>query len=181
MENGVVVSLADFARELGLDRSRARKMILDLSKRQGRQYLKDGRVNRQRALVLSREDADQIISLRQQAGFIVGTEPAMQMAPVLGEPTVYVLGLHGGRIKLGFTDALAQRLAAHRTLAPDLEVLRQWPLPQAYEVVMLDLARHARGLTEIGGEVFGVSDGNALDALLARLDELVRAVGRLQD
>lgn len=177
--NGVI-TLGDFAVELGLDKSGARKSIIAMSKRHGRNFLQRGRVrDNQPGWVLSREDADMIMALRQQSGFVPRTKEnsGSAITAPIGRPTVYVLDLHGSRLKIGYSDAFASRMTSHRTLVPDLSILRQWALPQAYEVVMLDIARNFSGLREIGPEVFEYSDGAVRAEFTASLDVLVALVG----
>ena len=97
------------------------------------------------------------------------------MKPVVPEQTpgtgfVYVVQAGPGRIKLGWTTGLPERLATYRTLILDAGVLRLWRTEiQALEIVALMVAgRHG---TQIGGEVF--EDVNkvliALDGLFERL------------
>jgi hypothetical protein len=170
------ISLADFAKELRLDVSNALKAIKKLQKSTGRIFMQPGRVRgNQRGMVLTRAAADEVLELRKQQGYTVDNRSGIVNAPS-GQPTVYVVGLPGGRIKIGFTDSFEQRLADHRTIAPDLEVLRHWKLPQAYEVVMIDLARNKADLRAIGGEVFEAGE-EARETLLTRLDALARDVG----
>src|SRR5918999_1285672 len=133
-----LVTLADFAKELGLDVSNARKAIIKLQETSGRVFMQRGRVrDNQPGWLLTRAAADELLELRKQQGFAVGNRAGIVVAPA-GQPIVYVLGLHGGRLKFGLTDSFGARLADHRAIAPDLEVLRRWKLPQAYEVVMID-------------------------------------------
>jgi hypothetical protein len=172
-----MITLGDFATEIGLDRSTARKAILKLQIKTGRTYLAKGRVSgKQRGWVLTRADADEVLNLRAQEGYVVG-DHATAIVKSAGVPTVYVLGLHGGRLKIGFSDSFDQRLASHRTLVPDLAVLRRWALAEAYELVMIDIARQQPTLERIASsEVFQAADKNAIEALLGKLDALA-AVG----
>lgn len=177
--NGMV-ALGDFAKELGLEKSGVRKSILTMEKQHGRSFLKRGRVrDNQRGWILSRDDANLIKQIRERDGFSCRTKSndgTLITAPQ-GQPTVYLLDISGSRVKLGYSDAFATRLTAHRTLVPDLRVLRDWPLPQAYEMVMIGIARNHAGLKEIGPEVFQYANHLQRDDFISKLDGLAEIVG----
>ena len=177
-----IVALADFCKELGLDKGGAKKAIQALQIRTGKEFMRKGRVrDNQPGWVLTREHANEVLALRREAGFVVGPRAergAGLIAASAGQPTVYLIRLHGDRIKLGYSDMFEQRLAAHRTLAPDLDVVRRWMLPQAYELVFLDIVRATGGVTELGSEVFAFQP-EVLTDLISTLDDIVRRAGRM--
>ena len=135
-----------------------------------------GRVqDNQRGWILKREAANEVLELRRLEGFTIGNSAAPIVTPA-GDPTVYVLAINGNRLKLGFTDSFEQRLTSHRTMVPDLEILRRWRLTPAYEAVMIGIVTNCEGVRRLGPEVFEM-DAATRHAVLARLDELVRWVG----
>ena len=120
------------------------------------------------ANALARVDADRYLAERH-AGMVV-------VKPVVPEQTfgigvVYVVEAGPGRIKLGWTTNLSERLATYRTLIPDARVLRLWRTEtQAVETVALMIAtRHG---VQIRGEVFEDSD-----KVLVALDEQFERLG----
>lgn len=124
-----MVSLADFARELELTKSATRKAIKTLEAKSRRKFMNKGRVEgNQRGYVLTREAANEVLTLRKQEGFTVGSTASAIVASA-SMPNVYVLDLNSGRMKIGYTDTFDQRLRSHRTVAPNLTVLRRWALP----------------------------------------------------
>ena len=158
--------------QLRMDPSRALRMVKKLEQETGQRFLHEGRSDKgQRVKLVTREAADAVLELRRQKGFVPGSNvSAIEVKG--GEPTVYVLGLHGGRIKIGYTDAFDQRMRDHRTLAPDLEVLRRWQFSEAVEKVMQAIAGRVQGVTQVGVEVFQTDNADVLAAVLDRLDSL---------
>ena len=170
-----MVSLADFARELELTKSATRKAIKTLEAKSRRKFMNKGRVEgNQRGYVLTREAANEVLALRKQEGFTVGSTASAIVASA-SMPNVYVLDLTSGRMKIGYTDTFDQRLRSHRTVAPDLTVLRRWELPQAYETVMCDIAEHTEGMRKLSPEVFEEKIEGSRENVLTRLDALANA------
>jgi hypothetical protein len=78
-----LVTLADFAKELGLDKSAARKAIIKLQQSSGRVFMQHGRVrDNQSGWVLSRSAADEVLELRKQQG----TRSATGLESLLRQP-----------------------------------------------------------------------------------------------
>jgi len=158
------VSLKRLAQELGMDRSHARRYVLNLGVTPAKRRTPDS--GGQLTLTVSGQEADFIRRTRQEQGFLDSQRPvssesgffyAIQLVPELAP----------GRVKLGFADIVETRLAQRRTSAPTARLLRSWPCRRSWERTAID------ALSAIGGElvlneVFEFPD---IDALLRRGDE----------
>lgn len=163
------VSLKELAKIIGLDRSNTRKYVLKLGIKPQKRRTPDS--GNQLTLTITREEADAVIHHRAEQGFLardrvvqgdVGVFYVIQLVPEL-DPR---------RVKLGFANDIAERLAQHRTAAPTARVVRTWPCKRAWEVAVMD-ALTAHDCRFIVNEVFEVDD---LDALLRRGDAFFAAL-----
>ena len=127
-----VVTLADLAQELGLDRSNMRKYAI----KHGFTLLsiRTKQSGNQLTLALSREDADAIRALRESQGFSPNDGAVVEN----GAGFFYVIklapDLSAKRIKLGFANNVQDRLAAHQCAAPTAILLQAWPCRRSWEV-----------------------------------------------
>jgi len=58
------------------------------------------------------------------------------------------------RIKLGFTNDLAQRLQSHRCAAPTLKLLDTWAIKPSWESMAIAAISNISGTVQVGAEVF---------------------------
>jgi hypothetical protein len=157
-----MVFLAEIAPRLGMDRSNARRYVIEL----GYAWRKVRAANGQLSNALPLEDADAIVERRQLDGF---TAKGLREAPeAWGQFYVIRLipDLAPQRIKLGFASSVSTRLAAHRTAAPTAELVKSWPCRRTWEISARDAAV-IRGCAQIGPEVFDCAD---VAALVGRCD-----------
>jgi hypothetical protein len=157
------VSLKQLAVELGMDRSHARRYVLRLGIEPHRVRTPDSQ--NQLTLAVTMRQADMIRAKRQEAGFLG------EMKPITGEAGVFyvirlVPELDPSRIKLGFADDLASRLAQHRTAAPTAAVVKSWPCRRHWEGTVMDCLVHVQ-CRLILNEVFECGD---VEALVSRGD-----------
>ena len=161
------ISLKQLAGELGMDRSHARRYVLNLGVTPVKRRTPESGV--QLTLTVSAQEAEFIRHTREEQGFLDSQKPvanetgffyAIQLVPELAP----------GRIKLGFADGVELRLAQHRTSAPTARLLKSWPCRRAWERTAID-ALSAIGGALVLNEVF---EFEAIDELLQRGDEFFR-------
>jgi hypothetical protein len=162
--SGEYVSLKQLAAELGMDRSHARRYVLNLGVTPTKRRTPES--GGQLTLTVSAQEAEFLRRTREEQGFLkseraVTSEKGyfyiIQLVPDL-DPT---------RLKLGFADTVEARLAQHRTSAPTARLLKSWPCKRIWERTAID-ALAAVGGRLILNEVFEFSD---VDAVLKRGDE----------
>ncbi len=156
------VTLAELAQEWGLDRSNTRKYVLKEGFVPFRVRTEAAR--NQPTLALSPEDAEAIRDRRRQQGFT-----AMGGIVESGPGVFYVVQLIPEldplRVKLGYTDGIDGRLAAHRTASPTAQLVKVWPCQRTWEpAAMASISKDCR---LIGNEVYQCE---SLEALTARGD-----------
>ena len=162
MEKHEFVSLRQLAKRLGMDPSGARRYVLA----QGFSFLKQRipETGNQIANVLTEEDAEAIIALRESQGFtgqvIANTTQGyfyvVQIVPEL-DPL---------RVKFGFANDAHNRLQSHRTIAPTAILVKAWPCKRQWEQAAMDCATRM-GCKLIANEVFQC---NNLDAVIQRCE-----------
>ena len=158
------ISLKQLAGELGMDRSHARRYVLNLGVTPAKRRTPES--GGQLTLTVSAQEAEFIRHTRGEQGFLdsqkaVASEAgffyAIQLVPELAP----------GRVKLGFADGVELRLSQHRTSAPTARLLRSWPCRRAWERTAID-ALSAIGGALVLNEVFEFQD---IDEVLRRGDE----------
>jgi hypothetical protein len=158
------VSLKQLAKELGMDRSHARKYVLNLGVTPGKRRTPES--GGQLTLTVSTQEAEFVRRTRAEQGFLDSQKPVTSETGVFYAIQL-VPELVPGRVKLGFADTVEVRLAQHRTSAPTARLLRSWPCRRSWERTAID------ALSAVGGhlvlnEVFEFED---IDALVTRGDE----------
>jgi hypothetical protein len=158
------ISLKALASELGMDRSHARRYVLNLGIMPLKRRTADS--GGQLTLTVSSTEADLIRKTRTEQGFTGSQTPVenevgffyfIQLIPELA-PT---------RIKLGFADNVANRLQQHRTSAPTATVIKYWPCRRSWERTAIDAIASAGG-SLILNEVF---DFQSIEAAIQRADQ----------
>ena len=152
------VSIKDLARQLGMDRSHARRYVLKLGYPfQKRRTIDSGG---QLTLCVALADAKQIATQRAGQGF---TAPTIVAVSNIGHFYVVQLipELDAKRLKLGFAESLQQRLAEHRTAAPTAKLLCSWPCKRSWERAVIDALTGAN-CRLISNEVFECDDPQKL-------------------
>lgn len=157
------VSLKALAAELGMDRSHARRYVLNLGITPIKRRTPDS--GGQLTLTVSGPEAALIRRTRAEQGFS-GTQ-----RPVENEVGHFyfiqlVPELDPKRIKLGFADSVPNRLQQHRTSAPTAKLLKSWPCRRSWERTAIDAVAAAGGAL-ILNEVFEFAD---IDAAIQRAD-----------
>lgn len=128
------VSLKQLAERMGLDKSNARKYVLT----QGFSFLKQRTEDSsgQVANVLTLEDAEAVIAIREEQGF------TGQVIEANGDGWFYIIQLipefNPLRVKLGFASNVQNRLQAHRTSAPTAQLVKAWPCKRMWEQAAMD-------------------------------------------
>jgi hypothetical protein len=159
------VSLKRLAHELGMDRSHARRYVLRQGIMPHKRRTQDSQ--NQLTLAVTRGEAESIIAKRREEGFLGSTKSVVKEVGAFYVIRV-VPELDPRRIKLGFADDVATRLAQHRTAAPTAIVVKSWPCKRAWEATVTDCLT-AVGCRLILNEVFECDD---VSALIARGDLL---------
>ena len=155
--NNEYVSLEDLSNELGIDRSNARKWILDL----GFKFFKvRSSVHRQLMNAVSLEDANKIKETRKLLGF---NSQKRIVASRCGYFYIMLLcpDLSNKRVKLGYTTLLQNRIIAHRTIAPTAKLLISWPCKDYWEKSAIDSLIRS-DCVSITNEVYDCEDIEAL-------------------
>lgn len=165
------VSLKHLAHELKIDRSQLRKYLIRNGFKFGRFRSADSRG--QVSLGVSAETAAEIFSfVRQNGNGVEATDAicpdeasspdtcglfyAIQMIPEFAPC----------RIKLGYTDGLAARLAGYRTAAPTLHVLQTWPCLRIWERAAIHSVTRVEAAS-LSNEVF---DFTSVDSMIERVN-----------
>lgn len=129
------ISIKQLASELGMDKSHARRYILNLGIQPHKRRTPESQ--NQKTLAVFTDEAEIIVNRRREEGFIkfnkaisseIGFFYVIQLIPELDSK----------RIKLGFADSLDQRLNAHRTAAPIVQLLKSWPCRRTWEATVID-------------------------------------------
>jgi hypothetical protein len=163
------VSLKQLSEEIGMDRSHARRYVLRFGIQPHKRRTPDSQ--NQLTLAVTVEEAEAIRAKRREDGFLGESK---RLTKDVGEFYVIRLvpELDSRRVKLGYADDLASRLAQHRTAAPTAVVIKSWPCKRAWEITVMDCLT-ASGCRLILSEVFECDDfegllkrGNALFGLL---------------
>ncbi len=160
------VTIKEIAEELGIDKSNARKYILDNGFTFEKHRTAD--TQNQLTLVLPNDQAEQVKQLRLSQGFSMnGQDGLVDTSKV---EIFYIIQLvpelDSKRIKFGYTGNLNSRLRAHRTTCPNAKVLAQYPCHDAWEIVAIaSITREDCQL--IGNEVYQAGD---LDKLIERAE-----------
>jgi hypothetical protein len=157
------VFLADLAEQMGMERSNARKYILD----HRFQFTKIRCIAKNNAmmLALSTEDAEAILAQRKQDGFMDGTAAVPETN---GHGVFYIVQpmpkLDSTRLKFGFTTSLEQRMLSYHAICPEAIVLYTWPCKSIWEKTAISaLSRDA--CEQLGQELFRCQD---IDKILER-------------
>lgn len=151
------VSLKEIAKVLRVDRSNARKIILNQGFAPIRIRTEESK--NQLTLALTKEEAQELYSMREKAGFNPSKQIAVNTENGKGEFYIIQLipELDPLRLKFGFASNSQSRLQAHRTTAPTCEILKTWPCKKIWEQPAIDSITR-NNCKKIGGEVFQVSD-----------------------
>ena len=166
------VSIEILSKQLGMDRSNARKWILDL----GYKFFKvRSPIHHQLMIALTEEDANKIIETRKNQGF----ENSKQIiAPRSG--MFYIMRLcpdiSSKRIKLGYTTSLESRIIAHRTVAPTAELIMSWPCKDYWEKSIIDCITSI-GCKSITNEVY---DCENVELLVERAKQVFKLMPKIQ-
>ena len=152
-----VVVLRDLAEELGMDRSRLRRYVLDMGIEPAR--VRDQKGRNQAMLAITAEEADRVRQHRSDAGYNAGEVARIVQA---SQGFFYVARMDGqtrpNRVKFGFTLSLDSRMEAYRTSSPEVELLSSWPCKRTWESTILDSLAVKDGCVNVSGEVFDVED-----------------------
>ncbi len=159
------VPVKHLARELGMDRSHARRYVLQLGVVPQKRRTADS--GSQLTLTITAQEAEYVRNTRREEGFgsdgkavdtSVGVFYVVQLVPEL-DPN---------RVKLGFAEGVVGRLAQHRTAAPTAKILKTWPCKRSWEQTVIDALANA-SCRLILNEVYECCD---IEKLLALGDQL---------
>lgn len=154
-------TLRDLSDEFGMDVSSIRKFIVKNGIETYRRRTVE--TGNQLCLCLDRKGYEEFKGLRE--GFLA----VRPMAEVeYDEGIFYFIQLVPealpNRIKLGFTNDLAQRLQSHRCAAPTLKLLDTWGIKPSWESMAIAAISNIPGTVQVGAEVFDFPDaGKALE------------------
>jgi hypothetical protein len=161
------VTLKELSVKLGVDRSYARKYVINA----GYDFLKvrTSESRQQLTLALTPEDAESVLTLRQDSGFVIGGNGVVIINDV---GCFYIIKLipeiSSTRIKVGFATNIQTRLGAHRTVAPTAEIVKTWPCHRSWEFTVIASVTRV-GCILIKNEVYDCDD---IDGLIDRCDRI---------
>lgn len=173
-DNPTHISLKALAVELGMDRSHARRYVLNLGIIPAKRRTADS--GGQLTLTVSAPEAELIRRARSEQGFS-GAQGAVENETGFFYVIQLVPELEPKRIKLGFADNVSNRLSQHRTSAPTAKLLKSWPCRRSWERTAID-AIAAVGGALILNEVFQFQD---IEAAIARADQFFSLLPRPSD
>lgn len=132
-----------------------------------------GKGGRQLVLAISKEDAEDLLGVRQSEGFKLvdsgkNDDNLISVSP--GKGVFYLVqlvpDLKETRVKLGFTGSIKKRMATYYTSNPTSNLVKSWRCLETWEAcAMASVTR--TGCQKIGPEVF---DCENLEALVDRID-----------
>ncbi|HET6882900.1 MAG TPA: type II toxin-antitoxin system VapC family toxin [Pirellulales bacterium] len=149
-----LVPLQRLAREMRVDRSHFRRYVVRLGITPQKRHTPDS--GNKLVVTVTAHEADRIRAARRQQGYEVD---GLQVEAVVGVFYVVQLvpELDPNRVKLGFADDAAARLAQHRTAAPTAKLLKTWPCKRSSEFTVID-ALSAANCKLILNEVYECCD-----------------------
>jgi len=145
----------ELAEEFGMGLSNVKKFIV----KNGIETYKRRTVEtgNQLCTSLDRKGYEEFKALRE--GFLA-VRPPVEVET--GEGVFYFIQLVPealpNRIKLGFTNDLAQRLQSHRCAAPTLKLLDTWGIKPSWESMAIAAISNIPGTVQVGAEVFDFPD-----------------------
>lgn len=148
------VTIKNLASELSMDRSHALKLVkaMNLVITQ----VRNPESGMQAMSAISRRDADMVIETRKANGFSLTANQVIANQSNF----LYVVAvdpeMRPGRVKVGKSMSVDNRIDSYRTICPQLEVIRTWSAPESCEGYLIALA-DAIG-TRRGIELFDMND-----------------------
>jgi hypothetical protein len=176
-----LISLAELATEMGMDRSACRKLLVRHSI--PTQRIRSIQSGGQTALAVTRENAELAKSLRIGTVTLDGVGLPGVFYTIQLVPEALPM-----RVKLGFTTSIEARLASHQAAAPTARVLKTWFSRPTWERAAIDSMTRV-GVAAISTEIFDVSSLEELvergDAFFAQMppilpEELAAAVANVR-
>lgn len=171
-----LVSFKEMAKRLGIDPSTIRRLVERVGPQLGIevQRAQGGTSNAMWGHYLSREDADRLAHhYESQRGARIEEETNDEALQTFG--SFYIIQLVPealpNRLKIGYTDNLAKRLADHQTAAPTARIIASWPCKRSWDYAVMD-ALTREGCVWVLNEVFEgepegfIDRGNAFFALM---------------
>lgn len=166
------VSLKSLSKELGMDRSHARRYVLGLGINPIKKRMSDSA--NQLSLAVTEEEAQKIRDHRKAKGYD-GSVPTIETENGFFYVIALVPDLDHRRIKLGFANNVVDRLFQHRTAAPTAHIITHWPCKRSWEKVVIECLT-AKSCKHILNEVFECSD---IDSLAATGDRLFKILPKV--
>lgn len=159
------VTLTEIANRLGIEKSNARKYILNLNCTNPFRIrtLESGN---QLCLAWSKEDAEKIYEHRKNSGF---TECKKILESSDGY--FYVIKIFPefseNRIKLGFSSDMTNRIIQHKCISPTLQLIKTWKCKRYWEPVIIDIVEK-EATKKYSNEVY---DFDCLEILLEKVEK----------
>lgn len=159
------VPVSQLANDIGRDRSTVHKM---LKRRDDIEVVMKRTLDsgNQTTAHISKDDYDRLLEERKDF---------YQPQEAGGPGVFYMIAVWPGlpAYKFGFTTDMAGRAASHRTMAPQLEVVKTWPCGKDMELAALKAVDKV-AVARIGPEMFEL---DYEDMVLERLDRLFDLIG----
>ena len=115
----------------------------------------------QRTLAITAEEADRVRALvRGRDASVLESQTTHPDNGVFY--AVVVDPIRPGRVKLGFTSDLEQRLSSYRTSSPELQVLFTIPCRRGWEATTMAALTNVEGCSQVRQEVFDYLDSDVL-------------------
>jgi hypothetical protein len=158
-------TIVDIARELGMDRSNARRYCLSM----GLQFVRvrTAESKNQLTLALKDEDMEALRAMRARDGF-----SGRQAREGIEDGYFYIIQVipeyNPLRVKLGFAANVKARLDAHRTSAPTATLVKAWPCKRAWEQTVIASVVRV-GCVLVQNEVY---ECDSLDAIVSRAEAI---------
>jgi len=170
-----LISVIDVAKQ----HSKHKAAIFKILKRLGieAQKLRGPDSRGQLASYITQEECNLVIA-ELEASQEFASDPSEIISPEAG--VFYVMQLEPdhdpGRIKVGFTSNIAERLRKHRTSAPYTTVLKTWACRSLWENTAIDCI--CEGCEKLTKEVFRTS---SIDIVIAKGDEFFAIMPQLHN
>jgi hypothetical protein len=153
------VPLPMLAKQLGMHRTNLPKYV----RNRGFKIfpIRTREAGNQETMAVSNADAEAIIELRKREGYLGRAKTNREH--INGHGLFYAIQIYPtlepGRVKLGFTHDIHQRLASYRTLCPEARVLETWHCEATWELAAIASITRTK-CQRIGQELYLCDDIN---------------------
>ena len=149
-----MVTLKELGNSIGMDSGNLRKYIKKFKNEIGVTIKKtrSKATGNQMTDVLSSSDAKKVEKFRRDSGY--GENVIKHESKTINSGYFYIVQLIpevlAGRVKMGFSTDIYNRMLAYRSVCPKAKIVKKWPCKQVWERAAMD------AITKIGSKKIGV-------------------------